>query len=180
MDGFCQLYFVDFNQCCFIIDKNTLEVTSKFLICRFNASAQRCEPVALHHTSNNIYKSILSNLNMQKYKDKSKKNSFVPGGFQQPTEVTRVPLPRDKQVLGILEQRLGANHMLIKCFDGKSRNCRVPGRLKRKLWLREGDVVLVEPWELGGDERGDLLLKYSLAQVEWLRKKGFLKTQGEL
>jgi translation initiation factor 1A len=70
--------------------------------------------------------------------------------------------------------------MLIKCFDGKSRNCRVPGRLKRKLWLREGDVVLVEPWELGGDERGDILLKYSLAQVEWLRKKGFLKTQGEL
>ena len=118
---------------------------------------------------------------MQKYKDKTKRNSPRPNAYQsQNGEVTRVPLPRDKQVLGILEQRLGANHMMIKCFDGRARNCRVPGRLKRKLWLREGDVVLVEPWELGGDERGDILLKYSLAQVEWLRKKGFLKTQGEL
>ena len=94
--------------------------------------------------------------------------------------VGRVPLPRGRQVLGLLEQRLGANHMLIKCLDGKARNCRVPGRMKRKLWLREGDVVLVEPWELGGDERGDILLKYSKAQVEWLQRKGFMRTsEGE-
>lgn len=89
--------------------------------------------------------------------------------------VGRVPLPRGKQILGILEQRLGANHMLIKCLDGKTRNCRVPGRLRRRLWLREGDVVLVEPWELEGDKRGDILIKYHPAQVEWLKKKGFLK-----
>lgn len=91
-------------------------------------------------------------------------------------QVMRVPLPKGRQVLGILEQRLGANHMLVKCLDGKSRNCRVPGRLKRKLWLREGDVVLVEPWEIGGEEKGDILLKYHPAQVEWLKRKGFLKT----
>jgi translation initiation factor 1A len=115
---------------------------------------------------------------MQKYKDKNKRNSSRSDAYQpQAGEFVRVPLPRGRQCIGILEQRLGANHMMIKCFDGKARNCRVPGRLKRKLWLREGDVVLVEPWELGGDERGDILLKYSLAQVEWLRKKGFLKTQ---
>ena len=89
--------------------------------------------------------------------------------------IGRVPLPKGKQVLGILEQRLGANHMLVKCLDGKTRNCRVPGRLRRRLWLREGNVVLVEPWEIGGDKRGDILLKYHPAQVEWLKKKGFLK-----
>lgn len=92
-------------------------------------------------------------------------------------EVIRVPLPKGNQCLGILEQRLGANHMLVKCLDGKSRNCRVPGRLKKKLWLREGDIVLVEPWELGGESRGDILLKYTQAQVEWLKKKGFLKAK---
>jgi translation initiation factor 1A len=105
------------------------------------------------------------------YRGKKKKNR---GGPAQ-GEVVRVPLPKGKQVLGILEQRLGANHMLIKCLDGKSRNCRVPGRLRRRLWLREGDVVLVEPWELGGDKRGDIILKYYSAQVEWLKRKGFLK-----
>jgi len=91
-------------------------------------------------------------------------------------QVFRVRLPRGTEVLGMLEQRLGGNHMLIKCFDGKSRTCRVPGRLKRKLWLREGDIVLVEPWELGGEEKGDILWKYNPAEVDWLRRKGFLKT----
>ncbi|UCD21203.1 MAG: translation initiation factor IF-1A [archaeon] len=92
-------------------------------------------------------------------------------------QIRRVPLPKGKQVLGILEQRLGANHMSIKCMDGKTRNCRVPGRLRRRLWLREGDVVLVEPWELDWDKRGDILIKYSKAQIGWLKSKGFLKAE---
>ena len=91
-------------------------------------------------------------------------------------EVFRVRLPRGKEVLGILEKRLGENRMLIKCFDGKSRVCRVPGRLKRRLWLREKNIVLVEPWEFGGDEKGDIIWKYNPAQVDWLKRKGFLKT----
>ncbi len=90
--------------------------------------------------------------------------------------VFRVRIPRGKEVIGILEQRLGANHMLIKCLDGKTRNCRVPGRLKRALWLREGDIVIVEPWELGGDEKGDVIFKYHPAQIDWLKNKGYLKT----
>lgn len=113
------------------------------------------------------------------FKNKAKPNS-PKKEFDAPVEgqeqVMRVPLPKGNQVIGILEQRLGANHMLIKCLDGKSRNCRVPGRLRRKLWLREGDVVLVEPWEIGGEEKGDILIKYHPAQVEWLKRKGFLKT----
>jgi len=108
---------------------------------------------------------------------KKRENREIKEKEEQEGEVLRVPLPQGRQVIGILEQRLGANHMLVKCLDGKSRNCRVPGRLKRKLWLREGDVVLVEPWEIGGDKRGDILLKYSYAQIEWLKKKGFLKAE---
>ncbi len=93
--------------------------------------------------------------------------------------VLRVRLPRGKEVLGILESRLGASRMLVKCLDGKSRVCRIPGRLKRHLWLREGDVVIVEPWEFRGEEKGDVVYKYSLAAVEWLRRKGYLKTSEE-
>lgn len=93
-------------------------------------------------------------------------------------EVVRVRLPKGKEVLGILEQRLGASRMTIKCFDGKSRNCRVPGRLKKRLWLREGDVVLVEPWEFD-NEKGDVIFKYTPAAIEWLRKKGYLKEVSE-
>ena len=93
-------------------------------------------------------------------------------------EFVRVRLPRGKEVLGILEQRLGGSRMTIKCFDGKSRNCRVPGRLKKKLWLREGDVVLIEPWEFDND-KGDVIFKYNPSAIDWLKKKGYLKEISE-
>jgi len=92
-------------------------------------------------------------------------------------KVTRVPLPKGREVLGIIEQRLGGNKMMVTCVDGKSRNCRVPGRLKRKLWLRPEDVVIVEPWELDSN-KADVLLKYKPNQVEWLKKNGYLKTES--
>lgn len=89
--------------------------------------------------------------------------------------VFRVRLPKEKQVLGILDQRLGASRMRVKCLDGKTRICRIPGGLKRRLWVREGDVLLVEPWDLSGDEKGDILFKYRQNEVDWLKRKGYLK-----
>jgi len=94
-------------------------------------------------------------------------------------EIQRVRLPRGKEILGILEQRLGSSRMMVNCFDGHARTCRVPGRLKRKLWLREGDIVLVEPWEFQGEEKGDVIFKYSKGAVEWLKRRGFIKIQSE-
>lgn len=90
--------------------------------------------------------------------------------------ISRAPLPKGEEIIGVIEQRLGGNKMLVNCLDGKTRNCRVPGRLKRKLWLRPGDVVIVEPWELD-KEKGDIILKYKPNQIEWLKKKGYLKTE---
>ena len=114
-----------------------------------------------------------------KFKDKSKKNTFVPGqkpGGQQSSYVpSRVRIPRNKEVLGLVEQRVGANRMIVKGFDEKVRNCRIPGALRRKLWIRPGDIVLVEPWEFEGDTRGDILFKYTPSEVEWLKRKGFLQ-----
>jgi len=93
-----------------------------------------------------------------------------------PQKVTRVRLPRGKEVIGIVEQRLGGNKMLVNCLDGKTRNCRVPGRLRRKLWLRPNDVVIIEPWELD-EKKGDVIFKYRLNQVAWLRNKGYLEKE---
>lgn len=91
-------------------------------------------------------------------------------------KISRAPLPRGKETIGIIEQRLGGNKMMVSCLDGKKRNSRVPGRLKRKLWLRPGDVVIVEPWELDFD-KGDIIFKYRPNQVEWLKQNGYLKTE---
>jgi translation initiation factor 1A len=94
-----------------------------------------------------------------------------------PPKVVRVKLPRGREVLGIVEQRVGGNKMFVACLDGKTRNCRVPGRLRRKLWLRPGDVVIIEPWELDSETKGDVIFKYRPTQVSWLKNKGYLKSE---
>ena len=90
-------------------------------------------------------------------------------------EIGRIKLPRGDQTLGILEQRLGASRVRVRCLDGKTRICRIPGRLKRRLWVRENDILIVEPWEFSGDSKGDILYKYTPTQVVFLKNKGYLK-----
>lgn len=91
-------------------------------------------------------------------------------------QVFRVRLPQKEEVLGIVQQRLGGSRMRVLCLDGKERICRIPGRLRRALWVRENNVVIVQPWELGGDKKGDIIYKYrGKAEVDFLRKKGYLK-----
>jgi len=107
-----------------------------------------------------------------KFKNKSKKNSAP----QLPLGPVRVKQPRGREVIGIIAQRVGGSRMLISCMDGKTRNCRVPGRKRRELWLREGDAVIVEPWEFD-DEKGDVLYKYSKTAIEKLKKDGLLKME---
>jgi len=94
---------------------------------------------------------------------------------QELQEIQRVKLPRGKEVIGVLETRLGASRMRVKCFDGKTRICRIPGRMKRRLWVKEGDFLLIEPWELGGDSKGDVIFKYRPTQVAWMKRRGIVK-----
>lgn len=108
------------------------------------------------------------------FKDKNK-GAVTPGE----EEVTRARIPRGREVIGILEQRLGGSRTKVRCLDGKSRVCRIPGRLKRKLWVREGDFVLVEPWEYD-DEKGDIIFKYKNTHIEWLKRKGYIKEIEDL
>jgi len=104
----------------------------------------------------------------------------MPEQNQGEQEFIRVKLPRGNQSLGLVDQRLGASRMRVKCFDGKTRICRIPGRLKRRLWVRENDIVLIEPWELSKDDKGDVIYKYRPTQVEWLKSKGHLKQLEKL
>ena len=64
-------------------------------------------------------------------------------------------LPSENDVLGIAIKMLGAERIMVKCQDGKERLCRIRGKLKKRVWIREGDIVLVSPWEVQSDKRGD-------------------------
>lgn len=87
--------------------------------------------------------------------------------------VSRARMPRRGEFIGIILQRLGGNRMEVKTTDGKSRNCRVPGKYKRSLWLRPRDIVLVTPWQ-DDDGKGDVIYKYNSSAIIQLRKKGLI------
>jgi translation initiation factor 1A len=46
--------------------------------------------------------------------------------------------------------------------------------MKRRVWIRVGDVVLVSPWDFQTDKRADIVWRYTRAQAETLRRKGYL------
>ena len=89
-------------------------------------------------------------------------------------ELERRVLPSANDVLGMAVRMLGFDRILVKCQDGKERLCRVRGKLKRRVWIREGDIVLVSPWEFQSDTRGDIFWRYRKNQTEWLRSHGYL------
>jgi len=89
-------------------------------------------------------------------------------------ELSEKVLPVANDVLGIAVKLLGFDRILVKCQDGHERLCRIRGKMKRRVWIREGDIVLVSPWDFQSDKRGDIFWRYKRSQAELLRKKGYL------
>ena len=89
-------------------------------------------------------------------------------------ELSEMVLPSTNDVLGVAIKLLGFDRVLVKCQDGHERLCRIRGKMKRRVWIRQGDIVLVSPWDFQSDKRGDIFWRYKRSQAEWLRRKGYL------
>jgi len=46
--------------------------------------------------------------------------------------------------------------------------------LKRKIWVRDNDIVLIAPWDFKAEERGDIVWRYSFGQIDWLQANNYL------
>jgi len=93
----------------------------------------------------------------------------------EPEEIIRVRLPnkRNREIFARAELMMGANHIRVKCFDGVTRLGRIKGKIKKKIWIREGDILIVIPWSFQ-DDKCDIIYRYTGPQVEWLRRNGYL------
>jgi translation initiation factor 1A len=85
----------------------------------------------------------------------------------------RVRLPKEGELIGVVIQKLGGNRMEVLATDGKARNCRVPGKFKRSMWLRPKDVVLIKPW-IDDNNKADIIFQYNSSAIIQLRKKRML------
>lgn len=85
----------------------------------------------------------------------------------------RLPKKRENEMFARAELMLGANHIKVRCFDGVTRTGRIKGKIKKRMWIREGDLLIVVPWEFQ-DEKCDIIFRYVRPQADWLHKKGFI------
>lgn len=93
-------------------------------------------------------------------------------GLGSDADVSKTTLPKDDMFLGIVEKRLGGGRMRVRSVENEEFLARVPGRVKKFLWVRENDVVLLKPWEFD-KKKVDLIYKYKPIEVKHLHKKGF-------
>jgi translation initiation factor 1A len=84
-------------------------------------------------------------------------------------------MPQQGEILGRAIKMTGGDQVIVKCADGETRQCRIRGKLKRRMWIREGDIVLVAPWDFD-NRKADILWRYIRAHAEWLEANGYLKT----
>ncbi|MEW5955831.1 MAG: translation initiation factor eIF-1A [Candidatus Micrarchaeota archaeon] len=89
----------------------------------------------------------------------------------------RLRTPRPGEIFGIVTELHGGSRMMVHCEDGKDRMSRIPGRIRNKIWVREGDYVLIVPWSVESDAKADIAYRYTAAQAEVLKRRGILKAQ---
>jgi translation initiation factor 1A len=90
-------------------------------------------------------------------------------------EVGRLPLPRRPrgEVFGIANQLLGAARIRVMCEDNVPRMGRITGKMKKKMWIREGDLLILRPWGFQ-EGKADILFRYSRTQAQYLARRNLL------
>ena len=98
---------------------------------------------------------------------KSKRN------VQQPTENIRVTLPYKPkgEMFAVAETFQGGSRLQLICEDGKRRMGRIPGKLRRRMWVRENDLLIVVPWSFQ-DSKADVKFRYTPTQTSNLKRNG--------
>lgn len=96
-------------------------------------------------------------------------------------EVGRLPLPRRNrgETFAIARQLLGAARIRVMCEDSVSRMGRITGKMKKKMWIREGDLLIVRPWGFQ-EGKADILFRYSRTQSQYLSRRKLLPSTMDI
>ena len=91
----------------------------------------------------------------------------------EPTENIRVTLPYKPkgEMFAVAETFQGGSRLQLICEDGKRRMGRIPGKLRRRMWVRENDLLIVVPWSFQ-DGKADVKFRYTPTQTSNLKRNG--------
>ncbi len=92
-------------------------------------------------------------------------------------EITRVKMPYRKngEMFGRVIEIYGQERMDVFCEDGKHRIGRIRGKIKKRVWVRKGDLVIINPWAFETQvqdqrEKCEISWRYLKPEITWLTR----------
>jgi len=109
---------------------------------------------------------------MPKNKGKGGKNRRR-GKNENDREKRELVFKEDGQEYAQVLKMLGNGRLEAQCFDGTKRLCHIRGKLRKKVWINQSDIILIGLREYQ-DHKADVIMKYTADEAR------NLKTYGEL
>lgn len=79
----------------------------------------------------------------------------------------------DGQEYAQVTRMLGNGRLEAFCFDGVNRLCHIRGKLRKRVWIGVGDIILLGLREFQ-DQKADIILKYDGDEARSLKAYGEL------
>jgi len=109
---------------------------------------------------------------MPKNKGKGGKNRRR-GKNENETEKRELVFKEEGQEYAQVLKMLGNGRLDALCFDGVKRLCHIRGKLRKKVWINTGDIILLGLRDYQ-DTKADVILKYTADEARNLKAYGEL------
>ena len=93
------------------------------------------------------------------------------GKNQQIGERRELLIKDEDQEYGQILRLLGNGRLEANCFDGKKRICTIRGKMRGRVWMNSGDIILVSLREFG-DDKADVIHKYYPVEAFEMQESG--------
>lgn len=107
---------------------------------------------------------------MPKNKGKGGKNRRR-GKNENESEKRELIFKEDEQEYAQVTKMLGNGRLEAMCFDGVKRLCHIRGKLRKKVWINQGDIILIGLRDYQ-DSKADVILKYTPDEARNLKTYG--------
>ena len=86
----------------------------------------------------------------------------------------KTKLPYKNEQFAIVMEMSGGSRLKALCEDGNTRMVRIGGKLKRRMWTRVNDLVLIQPWPIQTDQKADLVHRYLPTERNWVLRRDII------
>lgn len=108
---------------------------------------------------------------MPKNKGKGGKNRRR--GKNENEEKRELTIKEEGQEYAQVVRMLGNGRLEAQCFDGATRLAHIRGKMRKKVWVNQGDIILLGLRDFQ-DSKADVILKYNADESRQLKALGEL------